>query len=157
VIGLDATPAFAVTVGLVCLTATVNLRVASGIFATCLIASNAALVYVMVANNGTQIYVHAVPLFFHDAHSIPPLELITTVVGVLFLVVTGADYQQFVIEGRSPSDAVIGTILAGIGLLVIGFLPAAAVMAITTNGAIFALENPKEVIPFVLSTTLGQF
>jgi SSS family solute:Na+ symporter len=131
----------------------IDLGVAAGFFACCLLASNIVLFHIVVQAGGISLYLHAAPEFIRDAHSLPHADLLVTTVAVGFLVITGADYQQFIIAARRPVDAVAGCLIAGLFLLLTGFLPAAAVVAAHRSGQLTGIPDAAEVIPLLLLHT----
>jgi SSS family solute:Na+ symporter len=133
-----------------------DLRFASAVFATCLLASAAVLIYALVVANGVGLYLQAVPAFTEDLSTFSPSRVVAISLAVGLLVCTGADYQQFVLAARTPGSAVRGCLLAGLLLFVIGFLPAAVVVAMQNEGALGAMTSAKQVVPWVLSQVAGS-
>jgi solute:Na+ symporter, SSS family len=134
----------------------INLGFASHVFAFCLFGSNAVLVYVLFQLDGLDIYFNAVPRLVSDIQTIGGKEIFVITIGVAFLVVTGADYQQFVIAARSRIDAIVGCVFAAVLLLVLGALPASAVIAANEAGVLSGMTDAKQVIPFLISHTTAQ-
>jgi len=149
--GLPHGVALAVILALVLTATSLRLGVAATIFAGCLLASNLVLLYVVIHSNGLGIYTNAIPKLARDTRKLPPFDVVTTVVAVTFLVVTGADYQQFIIAARRPRDAYLGTILAAVILFATGFLPASAVLANQASLRGAGTTDTAQVIPFLLS------
>jgi SSS family solute:Na+ symporter len=133
-----------------------DLRFASAVFATCLLASATILVYALVVANGVGLYLQAVPAFTEDLSTFSPSRVVAISLAVGLLVCTGADYQQFVLAARTPGSAVRGCLLAGLLLFVIGFLPAAVVVAMQNEGALDGMTSAKQVVPWVLSQVAGS-
>jgi SSS family solute:Na+ symporter len=136
--------------------AQMSLRIASGIFAGCLLLSGVVLVYTLVAADGLALYWQAVPRFVEDLDTFSPTQMGTMSFAVCLLVVTGADYHQFVISGRTAQCAVVGCAMAGLALILIGFLPAAVVVAMQTTGVLVDMPDGKQVVPWVLSRSAGH-
>ncbi|MFP8834068.1 competence protein CoiA family protein [Hydrogenophaga sp. XSHU_21] len=111
-----------------------DLRFASALFAMCLLASAAVLVYALIVANGMGVYLQAIPAFAEDLSTFSPSRVVAISLAVGLLVCTGADYQQFVLAARSPLAAVGGCVLAGLLLFVIAFLPSAVVVAMQGGG-----------------------
>jgi SSS family solute:Na+ symporter len=128
-----------------------DLRFASGVFAVCLLASGVVLVYALVAADGVDLYVHAVPIFVHDLSTFSPSRLVAMTLAVGLLVCTGADYHQFVLAARGSAAAAFGCVLAGLALILIGFLPPAVVVAMQHAGSLDGLADGKQVVPWVLA------
>jgi solute:Na+ symporter, SSS family len=156
-LGLSGPMAYGLVLTLIYIASRLDLRVASGVFAACLVASGLVLVYALVAANGVPIYASAVPAFVQDLSSFKPTRLLALVLAVGILVCTGADYHQFVLAARRPRAATFGCILAGLGLLLIGFLPAAVVLAMDRAGSLHGLADAKQVVPFALAQVAGTF
>ncbi|MCR4471358.1 hypothetical protein [Burkholderia sp. SCN-KJ] len=128
-----------------------RLGLASKVFSICLFASSIMLVCAVVSLGGTEVYLHAVPRFVSDVQVVSGPELMAMTISIVFLVVTGADYQQFVISAKRRRDAVAGCALAAFVLIVVGALPAAAVIAARDAGVLTHQTAASEAIPFVLS------
>jgi solute:Na+ symporter, SSS family len=133
-----------------------DLRFASALFATCLLASAAVLIYALVVANGMGVYLQAIPAYTEDLSSFSPSRLVAISLAVGLLVCTGADYQQFVLAARSPLAAVGGCVLAGLLLFVIAFLPSAVVVAMQGGGMLGDLVDTKQVVPWVLGQVAGS-
>lgn len=150
-IGLPHYAAIAFILTLIFGASRINLGFAARIFSLCLLGSSMVLVFALFHFGGASIYINAIPRFVSDMHFISPQEFFVTVVGVGFLVVTGADYQQFVIAARSRTDAVVGCGIAGVFLLLAGALPASTVIAARDAGILTTVADDKQIIPFLLS------
>lgn len=134
----------------------VDLGVAALLFTLGLLASNLVLLHALVTSGGLPVYLHAWPSFIREVQSARSVETLTTVIAIGFLVVTGSDYQQFVIAARRPVDAWVGCILAGIFLIVAGFLPAATVVAALHGGQLSGLNDYASAIPWIMLHTSGR-
>ena len=132
-----------------------DLRFASSAFAVCLLASGVVLVYALLVADGMGIYIGAVPAFARDLATFNPTRVVSMMLAVGILVCTGADYHQFVLAARRPSAATVGCILAGLCLILIGFLPAAVVVAMNHAGSLDGVPDAKQVVPFVLARVAG--
>jgi SSS family solute:Na+ symporter len=128
-----------------------DLRLASRVFAVCLLASGLVLAYALLVSDGFGVYAAALPLFVHDLSMLAPGRVVSTMLAVGVLVCLGADYHQFVFAARQPSAAVWGCVLAGLGLLLIAFLPPAVIVAMQRAGELEAVGDAKQVVPFVLA------
>lgn len=144
-----------VVLGLIYAAAQMSLRIASGVFTGCLLLSGLVLVYALVAADGLTLYREAIPRFVEDLDTFSPTQLGTVSLAVCLLVVTGADYHQFVMSGRTARNAVVGCAMAGLALILIGFLPAAVVMAMLSGGVLADMPDGKQVIPWALSHAVG--
>ncbi len=133
-----------------------DLRFASALFAFCLLASAAVLVYALVMANGMGVYLQAIPAYTEDLSSFSPSRVVAISLAVGLLVCTGADYQQFVLAARSPWVAVGGCVLAGLLLFVIAFLPSSVVVAMQRGGMLGDLADTKQVVPWVLGQVAGS-
>lgn len=145
-----------IVLGLIYAAAQMSLRIASGFFAGCLLLSGVVLVYTLVASDGLALYREAVPRFMEDLDTFSSTQLGTISLAVCLLVITGADYHQFVMSGRTARSAVVGCIIAGVALILIGFLPATVVLAMQTTGMLVDMPDGKQVIPWALSRAVGN-
>ena len=144
-----------IVLGLIYAAAQMSLRIASGVFTGCLLLSGLVLVYALVAADGLALYLEAVPRFVEDLDTFSPTQMGTVSLAVCLLVITGADYHQFVMSGRTARNAVVGCAMAGLALILIGFLPAAVVMAMQSGSVLADMPDGKQVIPWALSHAVG--
>ncbi len=155
-LGLSGPFGWVVVLGLIYAASRLDLRIVSGVFAMCLLASGLVLAYALWAADGMDRYVHAVPAFVRDLVTFSPMRLAAMSLAVSILVCTGADYHQFVLAARRPSAAIVGCILAGLGLILIGFLPPTVVVAMSRAGALDGLADAKQAVPFLLARMAGS-
>lgn len=133
-----------------------DLGVAALLFTVGLLASNLILLHALVTSGGLPVYLHAWPSFIREVQTAPPVETLATVIVIGFLVVTGSDYQQFVIAARRPMDAQLGCVIAGVCLIAAGFLPAATVVAALRGGQLSGLTDYASAIPWIMLHTSGR-
>ncbi|MEX3960282.1 sodium:solute symporter [Trinickia sp. EG282A] len=151
--GLPETHALTlIAIGLLVI-ASIELELAAMLLAFGLLGTNLALLHVLFEWNGLAVYVHAWPSFIRDVRVAPRAETLVTIAAIIFLVVTGSDYQQFLIAARRPADASLGCGLAGAFLLATGFLPAATVVAALRAGKLSGLTDAASAIPSILLQT----
>lgn len=148
--GLPVSSALVITAVALLASSFVDLGKAASFFAVCLLASNLALLHALVESGGLSVYLHAWPSFIHEIRGASPVETVATAIAIGFLVVTGSDYQQFVIAARRPEDARRGCVLASVFLSVVGFLPAATVVAALHAGNLSKLANYADAIPWIM-------
>lgn len=154
-LGLPATHALAVIASGLLVTSSIELGMAATVFVICLLATNVALVHALISSNGLPVYLHAWPSFTSEMRGAPRAETLVTIAAVGFLVITGSDYQQFVIAARRPQDARLGCVFAGFFLMATGFLPAATVVAALHAGRLFGLTDAASAIPCIILQTGG--
>ena len=150
-LGLHSPWHYAMVCVLIYAASRLDLRLASTVFAVCLLASALVLAYALLISDGLGVYAAALPLFAHDLSMLEPARVVSMMLAVGVLVCLGADYHQFVFAARQPSAAVWGCVLAGLGLLLIAFLPPAVVIAMQRAGELDAVGDAKQVVPFVLA------
>jgi SSS family solute:Na+ symporter len=155
-LGLDGVPGYLAILLMIYGASRMDLRFASAVFATCLLASAAVLAYALVVADGVGLYIQAIPTFTEDLSTFSPSRVVAISLAVGLLVCTGADYQQFVLAARAPGSALRGCLLAGLLVFFIGFLPSAVVIAMQNDGALVGLANPKQVVPWVLGKVAGS-
>jgi SSS family solute:Na+ symporter len=154
-LGLGGSSGFFLVLAMIFGASRMDLRFASGVFAACLLASGLVLAYALVVADGIGLYVDALPAFSRDLQTFTPVRLVALTLAVGILVCTGADYHQFVLAARRPSCAVMGCVLAGLILILIGFLPPAVVMAMRQAGMADGVADAKQVVPFLLARVAG--
>ncbi|CAH2902180.1 MAG: hypothetical protein PCALPYG88_5675 [uncultured Paraburkholderia sp.] len=148
--GLTTAPSVLITAVAVLAMSSVDLGVAALLFAVGLLASNLVLLHALVASGGLPVYLHAWPSFIREMQGAPGFDTFADVIAVGFLVITGSDYQQFVIAARRPMDAWLGCTLAGVFLIAVGFLPAATVVAALHSGQLSGLRDAAGAIPWIV-------
>lgn len=155
-LGLEQTHSYLVILLLIYGASRLDLRFASALFAMCLLASAAVLVYALVVAKGMGVYLQAIPAFSEDLSTFSASRVVAISLAVGLLVCTGADYQQFVLAARSPWAAAGGCVLAGLLIFVIAFLPSAVVVAMQGGGMLGDLADSKQVVPWVLGQVAGS-
>jgi SSS family solute:Na+ symporter len=150
VIGLPGIVPQALVLLLILVASRLDLRVASRLFAACLLASALVLLYALADAGGLSLYAQAAPLFLSDLGGIGTPRLVSIVLAVGLLVCLGADYHQFVLAARRPVAAAAGCALAGVVLIAVAFLPPALVLALKGTGELDGLSDAKQVIPLAL-------
>ena len=152
-VGLPATHALAVIAAALLVMSSIELGMAAMVFAFCLLATNIALVHALVASNGLPVYLHAWPSFIGQIRAAPRAGTLVTIAAVGFLVITGSDYQQFVIAARRARDAWLGCVIASLFLMATGFLPSATVVAALQAGKLSGLTDAASAIPWIMLQT----
>ncbi|MBU9363449.1 hypothetical protein KTE51_13230 [Burkholderia multivorans] len=158
--GLTTAPSVLITAVAVLAMSSLDLGVAALLFAVGLLASNLVLLHALVASGGLPVYLHAWPSFIREMQGASGIDTFADVIAVGFLVITGSDYQQFVIAARRPLDACLGCALAGVFLIAVGFLPAATVVAALHSGQLSGLTDDAGAIPWIVlhsNAHLGPF
>ncbi|MBN3804363.1 hypothetical protein GXB81_15075 [Paraburkholderia sp. Ac-20336] len=134
----------------------VRLSSLSSLFAICLGGCNAILVYALIREHHLTVWLHAPENFAQSVHLRPIGHVSLTLLSVVALVICGADYQQFLLRARTPSDARSGCLLAAAVVFVIGFLPASTVIANRGLWQLNVLPDPAQAVPIELAHTLGH-
>jgi solute:Na+ symporter, SSS family len=128
-----------------------NFSLASKIFGLFLVGSGMVLLYVMFAGSGSAFYCRSPLLFVQDLNTFNIPSLVSIAVGVTALVLTGADYHQFLLAARRQQDATLGCLIAAGALTVLSFIPASVVMGLTHDGGLTGLRDSRQVIPYALA------
>lgn len=150
-LGLGEWLAFAVVLSGVLIASRLNLGLASTVFALFLLGSGVVLLYALISGSGGQFYVRGPVLFAQDLSTFSVASLVSITVAVVALVVTGADYHQFLLAARRPLDATLGCLLAAVALVALSFVPASVVLGLRQDGGLAGLGDSKQVIPFALT------
>jgi SSS family solute:Na+ symporter len=148
--GLSTLPAYALMLALIFAASRMHLALAAKVFAMCLAASS-LLLYALFSVDGVPVLLHAVPSFAADLQRIPLVRLWVIILAIAPLVVTGADYQQFVMAAKSPRAAVLGCLMAAGFLFLFGFLPAAVVVAYQSGPAVAQPASGNQIMPFIMA------
>jgi solute:Na+ symporter, SSS family len=130
--------------------ARIHLARAAKIFAACLAASCLLLLYALFSVDGVPVLLNAVPFFAADLPRIPWVRLWVIILAIAPMVVTGADYQQFVMAAKSPRSAVLGCLMAAGFLFLFGFVPAAVVVAYQSAPAVAQPGSGNQIMPFIM-------
>lgn len=150
-LGAGSVTAHAIAIVLILTASRFELRAASVVFAGCLAASALVLLFALRTSGGVALYAGSLPEFAAALPSLGVAQAVTIGIGVGLLVCTGADYHQFVLAARGPAAAVRGCLLAGVGLLLLAFLPPAVVLAAVALPTWPGVADAKQVVPQVLS------
>jgi len=149
--GLSTLSAYGLMLALIFAASRMHLALAAKVFAMCLAASSLLLLYALFSVDGMPVLLKAVPTFAADLHRIPMAHLWVIILAIAPLVVTGADYQQFVLEAKSPRVAVVGCLMAAGFLFLFGFFPAAVVVAFQSGPASAQPDNCNQIMPFIMA------
>lgn len=103
--GVSPSLALPLVIVLIFLAGQLGLALASKAFSVCLLASSAVLLLAVIDFRGFDIYLHAIRRLDVDIHGTSAAQVVTMTIAAVFLVITGADYQQFVIAGLSRRHA----------------------------------------------------
>lgn len=154
---LGAAPvlAWALTLALVLITARLSLQRASTVFASCLMATAVILVGALTLTADTALQPLNLVRLATDVTSLSAMSGVTTLVAIVVLVLTGSDYHQFLLAGRSPSSAFWGCVLAGVALTVISPMPALLVLAAQQSPNWPSAFDPRQAIPVAFGTVFG--
>jgi SSS family solute:Na+ symporter len=149
--GLPTLPAYALMLMLIFAASRMQLALAAKVFSLCLAASCLLLLYALFSVQGVPVLLHAVPSFEADLPRIPWMRLWVIILAIAPLVVTGADYQQFVMAAKSPRVAVLGCLMAAGFLFLFGFVPAAVVVAYQSGEGAVQPANGNQIMPFIMA------
>lgn len=128
-----------------------SLGLASKVFAAFLLGSGLVLVATLWLGGGGQHYARSPVLFLQDLGTFSPAGLVSIAIAVVALVLTGADYHQFLLAARRPRDATLGCLIAAAALAALSFVPASVVLGLQREGGLAGLADGKQVIPFALT------
>lgn len=155
-LGLSSTLAYSVVLLSIFAASRLNLKTASTVFALFLLASALVLALALIKGNGGDIFLEGPQRFIADVPSIGVGATISIFIAVAALVCTGADYHQFVLAAKRPASAVSGCLLAAVCLAAVSFLPSAVVLGFKESGDLAGLNDPKQIIPYILSREVGH-
>lgn len=150
-LGFDELLAFSLVLIGMLVASRMNLGLASKVFGMFLLGSGLVLLYVMIAGSGGQYYLRSPILFVRDLRTFSISDLTSITIAVTALVVTGADYHQFLLAARRPLDAALGCLLAAVALVALSFIPASVVLGLQHAGGLSGLLDSKQVIPYALT------
>ena len=117
----------------------------------CLAASAVALVAALIASDGASVYASLPARFYSDLGTLEPMRVVAIVIGVGVLVCMGADYHQFVLASRDARAAILGCVIAGIGLCLVAFLPPALVLAAIDGKGVALPAESRQAVPHALT------
>lgn len=149
--GLPTLPSYALMLALIFAASRMRLALAAKVFAVCLAASSLLLLYALFSVDGVPVLLTAVPSLAADFPRIPSVRLWAIILAIAPLVVTGADYQQFVMAAKSPRAAELGCLMAAGFLFLFGFLPAAVVVAYQSGATVAQPASGNQIMPFIMA------
>lgn len=71
-------------------------------------------------------------------------------VPTIFITLLGMDFHQFIVQAKTYKQAIIGSLLGGLGLIFIALLPTVITLSAVSHKILPANIDGKQVIPFVL-------
>lgn len=127
------------------------------LFASLLVISTLALLLTLIRLGGLSLYWKTVEEFSPALLSTSLLRVLGIAITTFLLTLIGMDFQQVLVTARTNLAAARGSLLAGLALIPIAFLPTAVVLGamqrrIVTVGTI----NGKDAIPLILSNLGNQ-
>lgn len=128
----------------------------SGMFALCMCACNAILVYALVETHSLILWLRAPVIFMESIRARPVGHTGLILLSVAALVLCGADYQQFPAMAKTPTHARCGSLIAAMIVLGVGFLPASAVIAGANLWRLSHLTDHAQVVPTLLARAIGS-
>ena len=153
--GIGQTSALLIVDGLLICFSTLRLSWLAAGFAICMLACDVVLVRTLFLTDGLAVWLHAPAQFLDGLQDTTLDHTGFKVASIVLMVIWGADYQQFVLAARTARMARNGCLLASVFVLLIGFLPASAVIAASPAWHLQQLPDPVQVIPVVLLHTLS--
>lgn len=149
--GLPTLSAYSLMLALIFAASRMHLELAAKVFAMCLAASSLLLLYALYSVDGMPVLLDAIPSFAADLPRLPGVRLWVIILAIAPLVVTGADYQQFVMAAKSQRAAVLGCLMAAGFLCLFGFVPAAVVVAYQSALAAAQPASGNQIMPFIMA------
>ncbi|MDR8105035.1 hypothetical protein KPB04_25240 [Burkholderia cenocepacia] len=134
----------------------VSLAGLSACFAVCIIACNVLLVRSLVVAGGLSVWIRAPASFVDAIHHSAPSHTGFVFLSVAAMVIGGADYQQFALAARGPSEARMGCFLAAVVVFTVGFLPASAVIAAGVTQGWLMTGDSVQAVPALLIHSLAR-
>ena len=152
VLGIPPILAIALMAFLIAFLGPLPLERVAWIFATLLVISTLALIVSLGPLGGFSTYWKSIQAFAPSVLSASPWRMLGISITTFLLTLIGMDFQQVLVSGRTNSSAVRGSLLAGLALIPIAFLPTAVVLGALEKSVIFVgTINGKDAIPLVLS------
>jgi SSS family solute:Na+ symporter len=128
---------------------------ASWIFRGLLLVNILALLYGLWMLNGLQDYVRSPIEFVSSLNQITPSETIGVSLSTILLVMIDMKCQQYLVQAKDIRTVYLGSLLAGLLLMVLAFLPSAVVIAAQHAGILPLALGSKEIIPYILAWVGG--
>ena len=77
------------------------------------------------------------------------LSILGVAVPTIFITLLGMDFHQFIVQAETPKQAFVGSIVGGLGLVLMTFLPVLITFGAINKGILPLGIDGKQVIPFV--------
>ncbi|HIK29024.1 MAG: hypothetical protein N3E45_04830 [Oscillatoriaceae bacterium SKW80] len=153
---LPLLPSAIILSSLIIVLSLVPLGQVSRIFQIFLIISSLALLYSLWAvKGGLEEYLRS-PLEFVPALScVPPAQLVGIPLTTILLTILGMDFQQFIIQAKDIRSAYNGCLLGALILMLLAFVPSAAVSAAKDAAILPASIEGKQAIAYIISWAGG--
>lgn len=149
--GLPYLPSTAGLAALFCLLSLLPVERASWLFRGFLLCNIGALTYALWQLDRGAAYRQVAIEFLPAVSQIEVTEVLGVALSTILLVLVDMKCQQFIVNSRNLWVAYWGSLLAGLLLIALAFLPAAVVMAAQQAGIIPADTDGKAVIPYILA------
>lgn len=150
VAGLPTIPSIVTLAILFCCISLLPVERASLIFRILLLSNILALAYCIWRLDGGISYPQTIQNFIPAVGQLRGSEIFGILISTVLLVTIDMKCQQFVVRAKTVKVAYWGCIVAGIGLMVLAFLPAAVAAAARGSGVLPEAIDGKSLIPYVL-------
>jgi len=152
VLGIPANYAIVLMAILIAILGPKPLEDSAWIFGTLLVISTIALLVGLGQLGGISTYITSAGAFIPSIFSNSPLRMLGIATTTILLTLIGMDFQQVLVRGQSEASAVRGSLLAGLALIPIAFLPTGVVLGALQKNIIAAQTiNGKDAIPLIIS------
>ncbi len=154
-IGISALPSMIALMLLFWVLSLLPVERVSWIFRGLLLVNILALVYGLWMLNGLPNYGRLPLEFVFSLNRTTPSETIGVSLSTILLVMIDMKCQQYLVQAKDIRTVYLGSVLAGLLLMVLAFLPSAVVIAAQHAGILPLTLGGKEVIPYILAWVGG--
>jgi SSS family solute:Na+ symporter len=124
----------------------------SKIFLTLLIASTGCLLYFIIKNQAGISYLNLIASFPKSVSNQNLQKILGVLLPTALVTFIGMDFQQFIVAAKDKKSAIFGTLLGGLILIPIAFVPVAVVVIAKNIGILDGITDGKEAIPLVIKS-----
>lgn len=149
---LKISPTFGIIVMivLICLISLLKIEKLSTFFFLLLILNSSVILFItfkITSVTNLQNLFFSIPQSFSNQS---PFSLFGIIVPTILITLLGMDFHQFIIQSKTDKNAILGSLLAGIVLVFLAFLPVISTYSAIENNLLPDSLNRRQTIPFLL-------
>lgn len=150
--GISIWASYAITAFIITALSFLPIEKLSKVFLSLLLLSTGCLIYFVFKNHATTTYLNLMGEFPHSVSSRSVQGILGVLLPTVLVTFIGMDFHQFIVSAKDKKTATLGTLLGGLILIPIAFVPVAVVVIAKNTGILNGVTDGKEAIPVIIKS-----